>query len=298
MISITEWIVENNVIIQIILSILTLFATIFVSVFIYLLQRKHEEELEKIQEKQIQYSLEEQAKLFLIDHKEECNYLPWCIFSSNLHRLDNHTRKIYADYCRCRLELQNEILKQAGLKCKQIEDIDWVDSAIKLLQEDIKLNKLGENVLYDNAKYFHRSYERYKYEKYDNIKYEYIFEPIIIDFGAQSFFRKHMCNLSDYIYEYFEYINHEGIIPLCKPNPLPPIDYMCKKINFGEVEEKIVCGWIMEMIEGIAASIMGHKDLYDNIIIDYTDANAETYEDKYYKVLQELYNTYYFANSL
>lgn len=49
----------------------------------------------------------------------------------------------------------------------------------------------------------------------------------------------------------------------------------------------------MELIENIAI-IVGKRNFHDDVktnLLKYTDAQVETFEDKYYEVLQALYNT-------
>ena len=51
----------------------------------------------------------------------------------------------------------------------------------------------------------------------------------------------------------------------------------------------------MELIESIAIAIRNRKpdkEINQNPL-EYTDAQAETFEDKYYEVIQQLYNTHY-----
>ena len=97
-------------VIQIIIGILSLIATVGVSFAIYWLQSRHEKEMEDLAKEKEKKLLKEEADKFLIDNESERDYLPLCVFASNLHRHEKHTRKIYTNFCRCRTELQNKIL--------------------------------------------------------------------------------------------------------------------------------------------------------------------------------------------
>ena len=108
-------------IIQIILGILSLIATVGVSFAIYWLQSRHEKQLERIAKENAEKQLKEEADRFLIDNEAERDYLPLCVFASNLHRHERHTRKIYTNFCRCSNDLQNKILEVAEFKCRTIE---------------------------------------------------------------------------------------------------------------------------------------------------------------------------------
>ncbi len=293
-----NWILENNAMIQTVLSFLSLITTGVVSFMIYWLQRQHEKEVEKIQEDLRKKELENQANVFLIDNEDERDYLPWCVLASNLHRHDKHTRKIYKNFCRCSDELQNEILKMANFSFRTIPNAEWVNTAFDNLRADIEKHKLGRDVLYDGAKYFHRGFDNYQDHEWPNIEFVKVFEPIAMRMNRASFFQKEKLDLSEYIVEYFDFLYSEYRPLLHTNNPLPPIDYMCQVMNFGSAPEDVVCAWVMELVEDLA--IILHNSPYTKkktlgIELDSTDAQVETYEDKYYEALQMLYNTYYFS---
>lgn len=65
--------------------------------------------------------------------------------------------------------------------------------------------------------------------------------------------------------------------------------------NLAYCEEEKVCMWLMELIESIAIVLRNRKsdEEINQNPLEYTDAQAETFEDKYYEVIQQLYNTYY-----
>ena len=56
--------------------------------------------------------LKEQAEHCIINNNSEIDYLPWCVFASNLHKLEAHHRKTYKEYCKCSPEVQDEIRKR------------------------------------------------------------------------------------------------------------------------------------------------------------------------------------------
>ena len=165
-------------IIQIILGILSLIATVGVSFAIYWLQSRHEKQLERIAKENAEKQLKEEADRFLIDNEAERDYLPLCVFASNLHRHERHTRKIYTNFCRCSNDLQNKILEVAEFKCRTIEGNGWLNKAIEKLEVDIKKYNLGRDYLYDGAKYFHRCFERYREEKWE-YSHKQLFKQIV-----------------------------------------------------------------------------------------------------------------------
>lgn len=279
-------------IIQIVLGILSLIATIAVSFLIYWLQTRHEKEIQKLQDEKDKKELETEARSFLIDNEYERDYLPWCVIAANLHPLEKHSRKIYTAYCRCSEELQNEILHQAGYRSYQIKGTRWVQSCIAELEKDIEKFNLGRNYLYDGAKYFHRSYERYHDLQWNGTSR--VFAPINKNNKFRNTFNLSQLSIGEYVDEYFYYyidkhMNFE------KDIPIPPMDYAWDSQNLANCEEEKVCMWLMELIESISIIIKNRKpdEEINQNPLEYTDAQVETFEDKYYEVIQQLYNTYY-----
>lgn len=59
-------------------------------------------------------------------------------------------------------------------------------------------------------------------------------------------------------------------------------------------KEETVCMWMMDLMQNIAIILYNRNgEKIDAEILEYTDAQIETYEDKYYATLQAIYNTYY-----
>ncbi len=285
-------------IIQIIIGILSLVATVAVSFFIYWLQNRHEKEIAKMEEAHRQGDLAEEANNFLIDHDDERDYLPWCTMAANLHRHERHSRKIYTDFCRCPVELQNKILEMAEFTIRTIEGAEWVDSAFEQLECDVKKYNLGvQPFLYDGAKYFHRAfsyYREHKFEQRHNREFKTIYElsPILLISEKD----KDKVSLSHYVDQYFDYIlGRENKALVVWENPYPPVDYVWNTKNLGSIKEVAVCYWIMELVENFIVNIHNRLRVsgYDSMIWDNsTDAQAETYEDRYYEILYWMYYTY------
>lgn len=279
-------------IIQIIIGILSLVATIAVSFLIYWLQTRHEKEIQKLQDEKERKELEQEARSFLINNESERDYLPWCVIASSLHPLERHSREIYTAYCRCSEELQNEILRQAGFRGHQIEGTRWIHDCITKLRQDIEKYDLGRDYLYDGAKYFHRSYERYRELQWNGTPR--VFEAINKDNKIRKIFNRNQLSIGEYVDEYFYYYI-DKYMDIKQDPPIPPMDYAWNSQNLANCEEEKVCMWLMELIENIAI-IVGNRKSDDEINsnpLEYTGAQAETYEDKYYEVVQQLYNTYY-----
>ena len=285
-------------IVQIVIGTLSLVATVAVSFFIYWLQIRHEKELTKIEEKNHQEKLAEEANNFLIDHEDERDYLPWCTIATNLHRHERHSRKIYTDFCRCSVELQNKILEMAEFTIRTIEGAEWVDDAFKKLECDVKKYNLGvQPFLYDGAKYFHRAflyYREHKFEQRYNREFKTIYElsPLLMVSEAD----KDKVSLSHYVEQYFDYIlGRVNKALILWENPYPPVDYVWNTKNLGSIKEVAVCYWIMELVENFVVNVHNRfgTSVFDSIIMENTtDAQAETYEDRYYDILYWMYYTY------
>lgn len=282
-------------IIQIIIGVMTLVATIAVSLAIYWLQLRHEKEMQEIVKLREHKELEEKAKLFLIDNESEREYLPWCVIAANIHRLDKHTREIYNSFCRYPEELRNEILKQAGIGMESIIGQTWLNDCIEALKKDIQQYNLGRDYLYEGAKYFQRSYERYRNLEWSDTPR--VFEPICKNNHTRIAFGIDKLDIGRYIDEYFYYFIDKRI-DFKESEPIPPIDYVWNSQNLANANEETVCMWMMELIQNIAIIIYNRSGVekINGEILEYTDAQVETYEDKYYATLQVLYNAYYITH--
>lgn len=281
-------------IIQIVIGILSLLATVAVSFLIYWLQSRHEKEIERADAKREKKELEEKAHVFLSENNAERAYLPWCIVAANLHRHEHHTRSIYTNFCRCSPELQSEILKQAGFTLKIIEGRDWVDTCFKELDKDRKKYKLGRDYLYDGAKYFHRGFVRYRDFPYklDEIRST----GVIYRSPLKAEFIDNKSDFINYFDRYFECMAGErDIKELGQENPIPPADYIWNTQGLGDAEEEVVCYWMIEYVLEVALNVYSRfcggveGIMFENT----TDAQAETFEDRYYETLLWMYYTYY-----
>lgn len=288
-----EWIDKYNNLIQIIINLLSFIATIVVSLLIYWLQKRHECEIEKIQENIRKSKLEDEAHSFLIDNEEERGYLPYCVFAANLYRHEKHTRKIYTNFCRCSLELQNEILRISQFHIRTINDTKWVSQAIESLRIDIKEYGLStRDFLYDDAKYFHRAFENYREIRWEETPR--IFAPVNpFKQFLNHCFTDGKLTIEDYIEEFFvDYIRKSGF---CISNPMPPFDLVWKYLNLHNAKEETVCRWMLDLIIYSIIMISNHKTNGLGVKVfnqDFTGAQAETYEDRYLEALYLLYIAY------
>lgn len=291
-----EWINTYNNLIQILISTLSLFATIVVSFLIYWLQKRHEREVEKIEESIRKKELEERAHKFLIDNGEERDYLPWCVFSANLHRHEKHTRKIYTNFCRCSPELQNEILRIAQFNIRTIDNTDWVSKAIEALQKDIKKYELTEqDFLCDYAKYLHITFIKHREAIWEDTPR--IFEPINTSKQfANICFTDGKLTIDAYIYEYiYHYLGKSGF---CIGKPAPPFDYVWKSTNLYDADEETICRWVLDLILFTTVIIYNRKSnkYYSDTLPENAGAQAKTFEDRYLETLYSLYYVYINSN--
>lgn len=229
----------------------------------------------------------------MIDNESERDYLPLCVFASNLHRHEKHTRKIYTNFCRCRSELQNKILEVAEFKCRTIDGIDWLDKAIDKLKDDIQKYNLGRDYLYDGAKYFHRGFKRYREREWD-YSFKQVFKPIVEHRLTKTLTGTDLISISSYVDDYFYYCVEKHDTDKIQRAPLPPLDYLWASQNLASIEESEVCGWMMEIIDAITVIIHNKTIDRDGDLFheDLTDEQPETFEDKYYETVRALYYTY------
>lgn len=283
-ITFSEWV-------QIIVSGISLAASIVVSFLIFWMQMRHEKEIMRLESDRQKRELEEKAKIFLIMHKEERQYLPWCLFAANLHRMKSHLRRIYLDYCMCSPELQKEIMRQAGFEVMAIDRPHWVEDALELLRRDIERYRLGESdkFLYGGAIYLHSGYSEYYNCRWIDISIK--FKPIYKQTTIAKLMGREEVSICGYIDEYILYQQGVRRMLAIDHEPVTPIDYMLGEIGFSGVERRFACAGVMELVEAIANRVPRDDDTKYQIVA--SDALVETFEDKYYSVMQSLYNAYY-----
>ena len=275
--------------IQIIIGILSLFATVAVSVVIYIMQRRYEKE-------QRRREISEQAQRFMMDNNSELVYLPWCVIAVNQSLLDNHSRKIYTEFCRLPTEVRDEVLKLADIRISvdYFSGKEWINECLDCLKRDIKEYKLGTDILYDDGKYFFRN-KKYYLNNFDIFNYR-LFDPIYPVWSFESVLNKSgKKTLDEYVADYFRFVTGDKT-SILKNNVQPPIDYVWRTLGADSVFEDIACGWVMALVDSIAINIQAVRCKstldYDDKLNIITDAKVETYEDMYYKTLIDLYCTY------
>ena len=176
---------------------------------------------------------------------------------------------------------------------RTIDDINWIDKAIESLRNDIKKFQLAQrDYLYDNAKYFHRAFEHYKEKKWERTPR--IFEPVNkFKQFSKICFTDGKLTIGNYINEYLNlYVDKSN---LCIGKPKPPFDYVWQdqKLSSIDTDEEIVCWWIMDLVFYTVMNLYNH-DIYDSKILinDITDAQVNTFEDKYFQTMFVLYCIY------
>ena len=140
---------------SLVVASLSLVATIAVSVVIFFVEQKHQ----KISR---QKELKEKARVFIQDNYDEREYLPLAQFATVMNPTYRHNKKIYNNFCRCDIDLQKAILKEASFTDLQLEKYyhdEFVNNLLNLYYTDAKKLKLvTDDFLYDGAKNFHHGF--------------------------------------------------------------------------------------------------------------------------------------------
>lgn len=268
---------------NLIISILSLAATIAISFVIYFLER-HNQKITKEKE------IKETAKRFIIDNADEIDYLTWATIAVGCFPQNKHVRKIYNAFSYLDDETKREVLRQRKLDCDLFYDDSWIQGKISLIVEAIHKLDLGDDFLYDSGKYLTRSYH-YKKELIENLEHLKYTKACYDDiFNLGRSFLKHDKKLTytqyldDYLYCKFE---KTELMPIDKDIKLPN-DYLIETENLKTCQEDYLCYWMMVMVEEIIGYSIKHLNWEDDEHSE-TDAVPETYEDKYFHVLYELY---------
>lgn len=121
-----------------------------------------------------------------------------------------------------------------------------------------------------------------------------VFEPICKNNRIRLSFGIDKLDIGSYIDEYFYYFIDKRI-DFKEDEMISPIDYVWESQNLANTNEETVCMWMMELIQNISIIIYNRNGVEktNEEILEYTDAQVETYEDKYYATLAALYNAYY-----
>lgn len=281
---------------NLIIAILSLIATVAVSVAIFWLQRRHERENERQAEIRHKESIQESAKIFIIDNQEEIDILPLCVIAASVDPYKKHKRLIYTRFNKCSKELQEEILRQENIPLAILDSSSWVDACLNKFEADCKKYKMGRSFLYDGGKYFHCAISDLQNEALGDIS-TFIFDVPSL---GRVIFPDHKSDLTLYIDRYLEFVLRDREDTANTPERLPqepPMDMLNRMFNFGLCELKVLNFWLMKFISSGCVAFCRHNLIEDNdaewrqICIE--DGQIETYEDMYYDTLLMLYTTYW-----
>lgn len=269
-------------IVNLIISILSLLATVAISFVIYFLEKRNSK-------LKIKHDIREQAKRFIIENAKERGYLPWAVVASGCFPQNHHLRKIYNEFTLLDDEVKAEVLRQADLNVPLIKGFDWVDEKIGALEESSRKLGLGDAFLYDGAKYFHSLYDDKDREYgeslfgYWNENYKDVFGFNRIGLYKRKGYIPFTRYLDDYLYCKFE-----------KPEKfseewLKPFDYLLTAEQIRETpDEGVVCFWVSHIVEELicySIKYLGFQESGHPI----TDSQPETFEDRYFEVLYDLF---------
>lgn len=268
---------------NLVISILSLIATIAISFVIYFLERNNQKEARSKE-------IKEDARKFIINNADELEYLHWATIAVGCFPQNKHVRKIYNEFAYLDDETKQEVLKQRHLDCVLIDNAEWIDLKIEEIRSIIDTLGIGDDFLYDGGKYFVRAYD-YKDKSIEDLEHarhsNYKFKDV---FKLGRMFQHKNGNLT-----YEQYLEDFLYCKFKKPDKFPkdidiplPNDYLIEAEDLRNCSEDYLCYWIMVMIRDVIAYAIRYLN-YDTDDHSQTDAQAETYEDKYFSVLYELY---------
>lgn len=266
--------------------------SIIITVIIYKLQKRHEIELERINESRRKEEISNSAKRFIIDHGDSLEYIPLCVFANAYNHHHKYDRKIYNDFNMLSSEEQKEVLVQLKYEDEIIKGNIWIDDGIEKVKSFIDEHKLGRDMLYDGAKYFYRSLDYSDKQCADYGELAPIFQDV--------FNWKTLCLIGDKGLSFLQYyeaylkrvcIDKDSIYSGKYPAPIDAIIDIKQLLT---CDEDIVCFWMMVVIQITCAKIINryqyfHKDVELNLHSS-GDAYIETFEDKFLQVLMYLYD--------
>lgn len=267
---------------NLVIGILSLLATIAISFVIYFLEKRNAR-------LRLEHETHEQAKRFIIENADERGYLPLAVIASGCFPQNHHTRKIYNEFTLLDDAVKAEVLKQTELNIPLIKGSEWIDDKIDMLEECAKELGVGNAFLYDGAKYFHRLYDD-KEREYDESLFGYWNENYKDVFGLNRPFpykRKGFVPFTRYIDDYL-YFKYEKPEKFSDEWPAP-FDYLLAIEHIRETpDEGVVCFWVSHIIEELicySVKYLSFKETEHPV----TDSQPETFEDRYFQVIYDLY---------
>ena len=174
---------------------------------------------------------------------------------------------------------------------------EWIVESLKKIQNFIDKYDLGKSFLDGDKDYFLEAFEKFpensvsEFIVYEN-KYDNLFEQS--DNKMKEEIEK--ISFSNYIECYCKnFIFCHDIEKYDKSKVVKPLDYLAYVENFDSCSETNLCFWIMEMLSEIAYYVIRNR--HDNNLVHYDEWEIpfagteliETFEDKYYATLVDLY---------
>lgn len=271
---------------NIVIAVFSLAATIILSIGIFWLQRRHEKEIEKIENQRRESEIEHQADLFITDNEKELDNLPWCVMANCLNKHKSHYRKIYNEFNRLNDEVQKAVLRK--LKYEDlliIKDDKWVDSSISSFEKDFIKFKFGENgFLYDGGKYLFRIFN-YKVTASTTCN-DLKIKPLLPHYYSLNY---EGIGFGTYCWDYFR----EIVKGKSYPEGYEPFSLLSQFYHLRDLNEKDFC---KIFAFGISTVLNCFYNYYLNLkeidAIPFTDAQPEYLEDNFYEIFTYLYFVY------
>lgn len=283
-----------NNIVTILIPTLTLIIAITNLIAYYFDSKKREEEKKK--------QVDQLARAFIIDNNNIKDYVPICVIASALNGHKNHHRKLYNEFNKLSDEVQKEVIKQCNYNIDLVKENNWVSKSIKYVNNFLNDNDLGNgrnNYLYDDGKYLHYAIKDYFDREYDdrkNIKkYRNPFPSKKTGFDENNNFVEYLEDFDSYCEEYMYYVirsTREDFKIFKNKNIAPrPIEYLEMTEDLFNASNEEVSYWVLDFVNYFAIYIINtSKGGYPNKYLN--DAKIETYEDKYYETMLNLYLLY------
>lgn len=237
--------------------------------------------------------LSEDANKFIIRNYDEIIYIPLCLVANAYDNHHKFKRKIYNEFNKLNRELQKEILKQLNYDYELITNNDWIDRGIDKVKNFVETNDLGKDWLYDGGKYFYRSI-MYSDEPYNpTCEYGHVM-PDNFHLNSKIVLKDdkpYQENISfyDYVDSYLRMKKKNDPLYIAHKND-KPLDVLTLVGNLPNCDETNACYWVMEIVSTMCAFMEKEFDLKTIKFYSKSDAEIQTFEDRYLDVLMKLYN--------
>ena len=245
--------------------------------------------------------IEQIACTFIIDHDDEdqISFLPLCLIANAVNRHHKHVRPIYNDFDALPKSVQIEVLRQCDYDFDLIVGNDWINEGLDIIEDFANRFDLGDPFLYDGAKHFREAFKSYASSSLRLYNSSVLMFDDYLDWGndlTKSLVGSDKISFSSYLESYYRtFVLGENKSCHDRSKCPKPLNYLKDIIDFYNCDSEKLAFWMMEIVLELSFLVIRtrHGGFMNNAHIEAYigrgNATPETFEDRYYECLANLY---------